>query len=63
MDRHDVRERGLVPCGLLEPIELASSKGSGIVIGWWKDGAPSKERKGMDGVFMAWTSRVELNEC
>ena len=23
MDRHDVRERGLVPCGLLEPIELA----------------------------------------
>ena len=23
MDRHDVRERGLVPCGLLEPVELA----------------------------------------
>jgi hypothetical protein len=23
MDKHDVRERGLVPCGLLEPVELA----------------------------------------
>lgn len=25
MDRHDVRERGLVPCGLLKPVELAFS--------------------------------------